>query len=246
MKLGITLITYLALIGETEAKCSGHDKYVCKNYQNTDAKGNYNNHVFSRMDQTDGPFPTYYVPLSIGPNHENKKMILSTDHSETSVISEENDQNKPGKYKAFDTKKAYKYKDTLIQHYFKRQSTNYYVREGVRSDQMTVGFHSDKWNNKFVYYSLYQVDTKNAKVNNFDGSIGLLPKYRDQSNMLLQMKTKGIINKSIVSLYFGKKASSIQFGGWDSRAVKGGHIHAFYSDKYGAVKVGKMKLRKAK
>lgn len=47
----------------------------------------------------------------------------------------------------------------------------------------------------------------------------------------------------MVSIYANQNDSAIQFGGWDSRAVKAGNIHVFKADKFGAVKAGKIKLK---
>jgi len=51
-----------------------------------------------------------------------------------------------------------------------------------------------------------------------------------------------MINKSMVSIYANQDDSAIHFGGWDSRAVKGGRLHVFKADSQGAVKTGKMTL----
>jgi len=98
------------------------------------------------------------------------------------------------------------------------------------------------WTTKSKYTPLYQLDVKNSKKNDFHGYIGIEAEYSNDSSMLHQLKQKAMIKKSMVSFYANQDDSTIQFGGWDSRAVKGGRIHTFKADKYGAINSGKIKL----
>jgi len=118
------------------------------------------NQVFAPMKISKGAYPTYYVPMKAGPQMKDVKMLVSNHHSSTTLLTGENDVNKPGKYK-IDKKKLYKYKN-VVNYYFREQSDNYYLKEAAKESSIQMSYGGKTWNSKAKYTPLYQINRSSS------------------------------------------------------------------------------------